>query len=245
MVVSRSLVLTLFNTITLTGRWPSACTQAVVSLLAKLSVPETASDSRPLTILTTTSRIWAKCMTSKLLVHLLPHLPPCLFGSVPGKSSIDLAFQLQAAIEERLYSGQPLVGVSMDLSKAYNTLSRPVLQGIMMRLGCPPPLWVAYSNFLDSLDRFFKIDHSLFGPSSSRVGVPEGCPIAVVCMIVVTWCASAHLEAATGNQLQSYVDNWSLRTATPDGAVLATSTTADAIDAFAMTVSMDVKVLCY
>ena len=178
------------------------------------------------------------CVTAKL-VHLLPHLLPSLFGSVPGQSSIDLAFELQAAIEESLYSDQPLVGVSMDLSKAYNTLSRPILRGIVLRLGCPPPLWQAYSNFLQSLDRFFKIDHSVFGPCSSKIGVPDGCPIAVVCMLVITWCTSAHLEASTGNQLQSYLDNWSLQSASPIGVVLATNAVADAVEGFAMTMSMD------
>ena len=179
-----SMLLTLFNSITTSGTWPMACTQAVVSLLAKTQQPQSASDARPITILATAYRVWAKCITAKLLVHLMPHFPHGLFGSVPGKSSMDLAFSIQAAIEESFYSGKPFVGVGMDLSKAYNTLSRDVLCVITKRLGWPASLWKTYNNFLESLHRYFKVDHALFGPCRSKVGVPEGCPNVhyVVCL---------------------------------------------------------------
>ena len=42
----------------------------------------------------------------------------------------------------------------------------------------------------------------------STTGVPEGCPIAVPVMILVTWLVTANITHS--GRMVSYVDNWSL-----------------------------------
>ena len=143
----RSMLLTLFNTCTDTALWPRHLTGATVSLLSKVLQPMTPSDARPITILPTLYRVWAKCISVKAMRHLLPHLPDGLCGSVPGRCALDLAWELQAAVEEALATNQPLAGCSIDLTKAYNLISRPVLFAIMERLGFPQQIRKAYAAF--------------------------------------------------------------------------------------------------
>ena len=77
---------------------------------------------------------------------------------------MDVAFHLQSLIEDSMLSGDAISGVSVDLAKAYNLVSRPVLALVTDHLGWPASLQRSYSTFLSSLQRFFSVDKSLYGP---------------------------------------------------------------------------------
>ena len=111
----RSMLLLLLNQITQTAQWPSQLCTALVTLLAKTLAPAGPSDARPIAVLSSTYRLWAKCITLKVVKHLLPALPCGLFGSAPGKSALDIAWLLQSRLEESIVSNSKLTGVSMDL----------------------------------------------------------------------------------------------------------------------------------
>ena len=202
------LMASLFNSVLQTGEWPDELCNGAVALVAKVEQPQEPKDGRPITVLSSLYRLFGKIFSTKILQHWLPHLPKSLYGSIPGRSSIDAAWQLASKIEEAMAVDSPLYGVSLDLSKAYNLLPRKLLMQMVSRTGWPPVLTQAYGNFLSKLKRYFRIADGLWGPVSSTVGVPEGCPLAVPCMIVVTWALSARV-ANLGVPLVSYVDNWS------------------------------------
>ena len=181
-----SMLLTLLNAFTMTGMWPDCQLKATVSLLSKVDVPETAADARPMNILGTVFRLRGKIMAGKMLRHLLDVVPDGVFGSIPTRSCADLAFLLRTAIEDSLFSEDPLVGCSMDLTKAFNVISRPVLQTLAVRLGWPHEVLRSYLNFLGGLQCFWSIGGGIHRPVCSSSGVPEGDPIAVVAMVCVT-----------------------------------------------------------
>ena len=151
----RSMLLSLLNAVTLTGRWPKQLCMAVVSLLAKTDQPMGPADARPIVVLSSIYRVWSKCITVKVLKHLLPVLPSTLFGSAPGRSAMDIAWLLQGRLEEAALSGGRISGVSMDLSKAFNLIPREPLDLICQRLGWPATVRNAYQSFLGDLQRFF------------------------------------------------------------------------------------------
>ena len=114
-----------------------------------------------------------------------------------------------------MISGTPLYGASLDLHKAFNTLSRPLLKQMCMRLGLTD-VWMPYSNLLDRLERFFTIRQSWSEPIKSNTGVPEGCPLSVVMMMITTWAVTQHLHLAfSGKAMSSYVDDWTIRDVDP------------------------------
>ena len=197
-----------FNSVMATGQWPDEMCDGVVTLIAKIEQPQSPKDGRPITILSTIFRLFGKIFSQKILHHYLPHLPQSLYGSIPGRSSTDAAWHLASQIEEAMASNNPLYGVSLDLSKAYNLLPRQVLMQMAIKTGWPPALVHVYHTFLGKLRRYFKLADGLWGPVSSTVGVPEGCPLAVSCMVLITWAVSARVDSL-GVPLISYVDNWS------------------------------------
>ena len=198
------LLAAVFNSIMATGQWPDELCDGVVALTAKVEQPQVPKDGRPITILSTIFRLFGKIFSRKILHHYLPHLPKSLFGSIPGRSSCDAAWQLAT-------QDTTLFGVSLDLSKTYNLLPRQLLMQMAVKTGWPPALTSVYENFLSKLRRYFRLADGLWGPVTSTVGVPEGCPLAVSCMVLVTWAMTARV-ANLGIPLISYVDNWSAQT---------------------------------
>ena len=65
-----------------------------------------------------------------------------------------MAWALQAAIEESIFSNSSVAGSSMDLTKAFNLIPRDGLYCIVKRLGWPESVMKAHSSFLRSLQRF-------------------------------------------------------------------------------------------
>ena len=178
-----------------------------MALLHKSDTIGDISTTRPITILATMYRLWAKIMTNKMLKHVAHALPVTLYGSVPGRCAGDMVAAVQTKLERALLSGNTMLGVSLDFSKAYNTLPRDILEAINSRLGFQK-LWMPYSKFLESLQRFFTCGNH-WGPGlNSEIGVPEGCPIAVVQMILLTWTFTLALRHYSKVDLYSYVDDW-------------------------------------
>ena len=189
--------------------WPSSLSTAWVALLAKIPEPLQPKDGRPITVLPTLYRLWGKIMSRKVFQALLPFIPNDLYGSVPGKSTMDAAWELQSTLEECLCDDGSLLGVTLDLSKAYNTLPRSFLTQLAAKAGWPPCLINTYMSFLHSLKRFFRIHDGLHAETMSTVGVPEGCPLAVPMMILVTMSVTNFVASYDG-RLLSYVDNWTM-----------------------------------
>ena len=61
------------------------------------------------------------------------------------------AWQLAMQIEEAMSDETELFGVSLDLSKAYNTLQRNIFAALALRAGWPQQLVQAYVNYLNNL----------------------------------------------------------------------------------------------
>ena len=114
---------------------------------------------------------------------------------------------MQLQLETASVCGTEWAGVSLDLSKAYNTLPRSVLQVINQRLGLGG-YWTPHSSVLDGRQRHMVIQ-SIWGQGVyANTGVPEGCPHAVVQMILVTWVFTAAIQKGTNIALHSFVDDW-------------------------------------
>ena len=204
----RPSLLALLNKFTKDKRWPTELCHARMALLYKTDEVGDISMTRPITILASVYRLWAKLATKKMLAHIQAHLPKTLYGSVPGRCKMDMIGVVQTKIEKALPQGQDLCGISLDFSKAYNTLPRDILAKINQRLGMGE-FWSPYHNFLGKLQRRHFTSAGSWGEAIySSVGVPEGCPIAVVQMILITWLCTVYVRSESQAEIHSYVDDW-------------------------------------
>ena len=215
----QSMLLKILNRINATSEWPQPLTRARMHLIRKTREPGDITSTRPICILPNVYRLWGKIMTAKCFRHIKSIIPPSICGSVPGRSSIDLAMQLQSELEESIIQGTPLYGAALDLSKAFNTLSRPLLAELCHRLGLGA-IWTPYAHFLHSLQRYFTLKQCWSMPLTSNTGVPEGCPLSVVMMLVMTWgVTNVLLNHFPDRVMHSYVDDWTLRDSDPGSLV--------------------------
>ena len=206
-----AMLLSLLNRVTTTGRWPSLLIKARMHLIRKTDEAGDITSTCPICILPNVFRLWGKIMTSKCFKSIMPLIPPCLVGSIPGRRSNDLAMQLQISLEDHILRNKQMYGAALDLPKAFNTLDRKLLAVLCERLGLKK-IWEPYMSALSQMQRFFIITGTWSTPVHSITGVPEGCPLSVVMMAIVTWAITNSLaDKYPGKTLFSYVDDWTLR----------------------------------
>ena len=164
--------------------------------------------TRPITILSMIYRIWSRVVAAKFISHVRPFLPDSIQGNRPGSSSKWVAAYIQTQIEIALHQGTEYNVSSLDLTKAYNLLSRPLLSKLSGVFGVPVQITKAYLGFLDSL----RVHADLSPPVYSTVGVPEGCAFAVYAMLQLNWLLVVDVRNHQTEQhsvsFLNYVDNW-------------------------------------
>ena len=180
--------------------YPAHLARARVHTLAKVDVPESFSDGRPITIFGATYRLWASIVARAVLQSWSAWLPDAVAGSVPGRSSRDIAYRIQCAVEEALAGRSPLGGFSIDITKAFNQLPQPPVMLLLKRLGVPPDIVDFWHNFLQVSERSPVLGGGIGTPIGSTTGAPEGDPMAVVAMASVCWMISQN-NASTGSDI--------------------------------------------
>ena len=94
------------------------------------------SERRPLAVMPTTYRLWAKRHAAELTRWLMQWKPAGLAGAVPGHSCPYVLWQLQADLAKaRLGSADPCFVLSMDLGKCFDRLDLGNLQALSRHLG--------------------------------------------------------------------------------------------------------------
>ncbi|CAL1144770.1 unnamed protein product, partial [Cladocopium goreaui] len=135
-------------------QWPRQLVLGIVAALAKIPTASQTKHFRPITILPVIFRTWSSIRARQILAHLQPFAPPTCAGSVPGRQAADIWYHIMANIEVAQFAKADLAGGVVDLEKAFNMLPRiPVLE-FMRILNVAPPILVAWSRALVSLERF-------------------------------------------------------------------------------------------
>ena len=202
----------LFNLFVEQSEWPTVLTLATVAMLSKHDGTFDVSQTRPITILSMVYRVWSRVVASKYIRHVHLLLPSSIQGNRPGASSKWVASYIQTQVELALMQGLEYSVVSLDLTKAYNLLSRPLLKRLAPAFGVPADISKTYFAFLDKIQRRFRVHGDLSEPLFSGVGVPEGCAFAVYHMLQLNWLIAIEVSRTQTEQLSTsfinYVDNW-------------------------------------
>ena len=91
-------------------------------------------------------RVWSRVIASKYNQ-----------GNRPGATSKWVAAYIQTQVELALVGGTEFSAVSLDLTKAYNLLSRPFLKELAPAFEIPSKGSQAYFAFLDNVSRSFRV----------------------------------------------------------------------------------------
>ncbi len=75
--------------------------------------------SRPITIMATICRLWAKVTTAALLKHPALNLPASVTGLLPRRVSFEAAYDMQVLLEKYMKVSALANGVTLDLRKCF------------------------------------------------------------------------------------------------------------------------------
>ena len=193
------------------GSWPLQCMAGSVQSLAKKPTPQHPGDYRPVTVLSLVYRLWSSCHSRHWLKALAPAIDQHLCGNRPGHCPADVWRWILNAVTEAHSTDQLACGFVVDLVKAYNTLPRyPVLYAAKL-LGVAQSTLVAWSGALSLLCRHFAVRNSFSSGLGSTTGLPEGCGLSCLGMLVLDVVLHRWMSALDVSiQTLSFVDNWEI-----------------------------------
>lgn len=202
-------VLSLFARAEFDGIWPKQCMAGSVQSLAKIPDPQKPGDYRPVTVLGLLYRLWSSCHSRHWLHVLSSSLDQHLCGNRPGHCPADVWRVLLNEVTEAHATDQLACGFVVDLVKAYNTLPRYVVLYAAKRLGVAQTTLVGWSGALASICRHFAVRNSFSEGLGSTTGLPEGCGLSCLGMLVLDVLLHRWMVALDGTiSTFTFVDNW-------------------------------------
>ena len=205
-----SIFADMFNAIESTNAWPKQLTVGIVSSLDKMKGGGTVDSYRPITIYPILYRVWSSHRARQALRILTHHLPSSVRGGVPGKQARAVWFEISQLLEGAHFGNESWQGVMLDIRRAFNALPRQPIWAILDALNFPPQLTKTWGSFVAQQVRRFRVRQSTGCEIPSCVGLPEGCALSVMGMILIDWVFDLWLHAhwTIPKQLYLYIDDW-------------------------------------
>ena len=99
-------------------------------------------------------------------------------GVRPNRSTVDMIFSLGQLQEKCREQQRPLFIAFIDLTKAFDMVSREGLFDILHQIGCPPKLLNFIKSFHDGSRGTVKFDGNSSEDFDINIGVKQGCVLA-------------------------------------------------------------------
>lgn len=156
------------------GVFPTALKRSIITPVYKSGDKTEVSNYRPISVLPALSKIVEKLMNSRLINYMnnFNILSSSQFGFRRGRSTEDAVIGLSSLISEHLDAGKKCVSVFLDIKKAFDTVSIPVLLYKLQKIGVRGVALDLFRDYLHNREQVVKVDQYI----SERVGVSFGVP---------------------------------------------------------------------
>eukprot|EP00971_Amphidinium_carterae_P024768 488505-Amphidinium_carterae.1 len=148
----------IFDLIERNQRWPEATTYARVTILNKKPDKHEVLQQRLISVTSAYYRLWAASSFRQLQPWLDNHIDPNITGGLRGRSVSHSLWRVALDLETAQLRGESIFGTSIDLTKCFDTLSRPAWARMARRLGIPVNVITPMLQFYEQSHRFFCID---------------------------------------------------------------------------------------
>lgn len=158
------------------GKFPKVFKRAIVHPIYKGGNRDNVNNYRPISVLPVLSKVLEKILNSRL-VSFLEHrhiLAPNQFGFRARKSTEDAVASLVDHIVDKLDNQKKCVGIFLDLTKAFDTVSVPHLLTKLEGMGIRGHTLEIFKDYLSDRTQCVKIDSFVSDDTSLAFGVPQG-----------------------------------------------------------------------
>ena len=158
------------------GVFPDVLKHAIVIPVFKSGSDRELGNYRPISILPLLSKIFERSVLNRLLHFIEKHkiLSPNQFGFQKGKSTSEAVLNFVEFVYRSENEGKHTMGVSVDLSKAFDTVNHCILLNKLSKYGIRglPLSW--FESYLSNRTQSVRIGTSVSDPLSTKIGVPQG-----------------------------------------------------------------------
>jgi hypothetical protein len=156
----------IFNLSLRSGSFPSALKNSRVVPVFKAGEQDLCSNYRPISLLSSISKILEKIVQRRLVAHLEYHklLSPFQFGFQAGRNTEQNLIQVVNQITEHLNTGGYCIGLFLDLKKAFDVCSHDILLKKLAKFGVNGVERDWFESYLSDRGQRVEIDGSLSDP---------------------------------------------------------------------------------
>lgn len=158
------------------GCFPEIWKTATVTPIYKAGDKSCPSNYRPISLLSLLSKLLEKIANNRLTSYLEQNnlLSDIQFGFRRGRSTEHAVSQLLDIVTSHLDNGRCCLGAFLDLAKAFDTVSIPILTQKLENLGIRGQTLSWFKSYLTNRKQLTKITDTTSDPSAINYGVPQG-----------------------------------------------------------------------
>jgi hypothetical protein len=178
----------IFNLSLVSGVFPQMLKQCRVIPIFKAGNRLDVDNYRPISLLSSISKILEKIVSEKLLYHLTTNdlLYTHQYGFIPKRSAEHNLLQIINYVSAALNDGNFCVGVFLDLKKAFDVCSHSILLKKLKKMGINGVAYKWFENYLEGRTQKVDINGNLSSEQSLDISVIQGStlgPILFLCYI--------------------------------------------------------------
>lgn len=150
--------------------------QTIITPVYKGGDRNDVNNYRPISVLPVVSKILEKLLNSRLINYLTSFniLAPNQFGFRKGVSTEDAVTSLTTLIAEQLDKGRKCLSIFIDLKKAFDTVSVPILIRKLEKIGVRGTTLSIFLDYLSNRKQMVKVDQHTSKYIDVHYGVPQG-----------------------------------------------------------------------
>jgi hypothetical protein len=176
----------IFNTILSEGSIPNSFKIAVISPVHKSGDKTDINNYRPISLLNVFSKIFEIIIKKRLLTYLEENLilPISQYGFRENLGTEDALAQLSKDIYTNLEQKNKTLGIFMDLSKAFDSISHVKLLSIFQSIGINNKSYKLFKSYLQNRKQQVQIGDTLSNELTITNGVPQGTVLSPILYII-------------------------------------------------------------
>lgn len=158
------------------GVFPNSLKQSIITPVHKGGDIDDINNYRPISVLTAISKVLEKLLNLRLINYLNKYdlLSPSQYGFRQGKSTEDAVTALTSSIVDQIDKGKKSIAVFIDLKKAFDTVSIPILIKKLERIGIRGLPLNVFIDYLTNRRQKVRIDNYISQNNDVTCGVPQG-----------------------------------------------------------------------
>ena len=150
----------------------------IVTLYKNKGERSDCNNYRGISLLSIVGKVYARVLLARLQKLAERVYPESQCGFRAQRSTIDMVFSLRQLQEKCREQNLPLYVAFIDLTKAFDLVSRDGLFKALEKIGCPPKLHSLIKSFHSNMKGTVQFNGKLSEPFDIRSGVKQGCVLA-------------------------------------------------------------------